>query len=273
LVVRGEPGIGKSELLDYVVASARGFKIVRAAGSESETELAFALLRQVCAPFLGRIERLVEPQRDALQVAFGLKTGDAPDPFLVGLGLLSLLPDASDEQPLLCVVDNEYVVDQASAHALAFAARRLFVEPVAMVFATSQAIPELAGGFGTPAVPALSTRIEDGFRRRFESLPPDTRLLSLLAAAESTGDPAVVWRAAERLGVAPGASAPATAAGLLEIGARVRFRHPLARSAAYHVGTADERLRVHRACGGDRSRCRSGPTGMASGSGHRGPRR
>jgi len=305
-VVRGEPGIGKTELLDYAVASAHGFKILRAVGSEPETELAYALLHQVCAPFLGRIERLVEPQRDALQVAFGLKAGDAPDPFLVGLGLLSLLSDASDDQPLLCVVDNENVVDRASAQALAFAARRLFAEPVAMVFATSQASPELAGlreihlaglrddaartllrsalaapfdehvldrivaethgnplallelpkamspaelagGFGTPAAPTLSTRIEDGFRRRFESLPPDTRLLSLLAAAESTGDPAVVWRAAEQLGTPPEACAPATAAGLLDIGARVRFRHPLARSAAYHLGTADERLRAHRA--------------------------
>lgn len=306
LVLRGEPGIGKTALLDYAVTSARGFKVIRAAGSESETELAFAALHQVCTPILDRLERLPEPQRDALSIAFGLKTGNAPDPFLIGLGLLGLLSEGSEELPLLCVIDNAHVLDQASADALAFAGRRLFAEPVAMLFATSDAstkldgLPELqvaglrdddaralltsahaapldehvldrivaetrgnplallelpkamspaelAGGFGMPAVPGLSNRIEDGFRRRFEALPPDTQQLSLLAAAESTGDAAVVWRAAERLGIGPDAAAPAAAAGLLEFGSRVRFRHPLARAAAYRAAPANERLRIHHA--------------------------
>jgi DNA-binding CsgD family transcriptional regulator len=306
LVLRGEPGIGKTALLDYAVASARGFQVVRAAGSESETQLAFAALQQVCTPILDRLERLPEPQRDALSIAFGLKTGNAPDPFLIGLGVLGLFSEGSDEIPLLCVVDNEHVLDQASADALAFAARRLFAEPVAMVFATSDTSPELdglpelqvaglrdddaralltsalaapldehvldrivaetrgnplallelpkamspaelAGGFGMPAVSGLSNRIEDGFQRRFEALPPDTRQLSLLAAAESTGDAAVVWRAAERLGISPEAGTPAATAGLLEFGALIRFRHPLARAAAYRAAPADEQLRVHRA--------------------------
>src|SRR4051794_35761872 len=95
LVLRGEPGIGKTALLDYAVTSARSFKVIRAAGSESETELAFAALHQVCTPILDRLERLPEPQRDALSIAFGLKTGTAPDPFLIGLGLLGLLSEGS----------------------------------------------------------------------------------------------------------------------------------------------------------------------------------
>jgi DNA-binding CsgD family transcriptional regulator len=306
LVVRGEPGIGKTALLDYAVASARGFQVVRAAGSDSETQLAFAALQQVCKPILDRLERLPEPQRDALSIALGLKTGNAPDPFLFGLGVLGLFSEGSDDVPLLCVVDNEQILDQASAGALAFAARRLFAEPVAMLFATSDISPELdglpelqvaglrdddaralltgalaapldqhvldrivaetqgnplallelpkamspaqlAGGFGMPPVSGIWNRIEEGFRRRFEALPADTRQLSLLAAAESTGDAAVVWRAADRLGIAPDAGAPAVTAGLLEFGAQVRFRHPLARAAAYRAASADERLHVHRA--------------------------
>src|ERR1700710_2607347 len=115
LVLRGEPGIGKTALLDYAVACASGFTVVRTAGSESETELAFAALQQVCTPILDRLQRLPQPQRDALSVAFGLKTGNPPDPFLIGLGVLGLLSEGSDDLPLLCVVDNEHVLDQASA--------------------------------------------------------------------------------------------------------------------------------------------------------------
>jgi DNA-binding CsgD family transcriptional regulator len=305
LVIRGEPGIGKTALLDYAVASARDFKIIRSAGFESEAELAFAALHQVCAPILDHADRLPEPQRDALNIAFGLKNGPSPDAFLIGLGVLGLLSEAAEDQPLLCVVDNQQLLDHASTQALAFAGRRMFAEQVAMVFATSGAsreligLPELAvtglrdadarallkgalaapldedvldrivaetrgnplallelpkdlspaelaGGFALPA-PALSTRIEDSFQRRFEGLPPDTQQLALLAAAESTGDPAMVWRAAQRLGIAHAAAAPAADAGLLEFGAWVRFRHPLARSAAYRAASAEDRQRAHRA--------------------------
>ncbi len=306
MVVRGEPGIGKSALLDYAISSASGFKVLKAAGSESETHFAFAALHQICNPILDWMHRLPKPQRDALMIAFGRSTGSTPDLFLIGLGALNLLSEASTEHPLLCVIDNYHVLDQPSAQALTFAARRLSLEPVAMVFATSQASPELlglpelrvtglgdedaravlasalaapldehvferfvaetrgnplallemsmsvspvelAGGFGVPAMPVPSSRIEELFRRHFEALPPDTQQLSLLAAAESTGDPVVVWRAAERLGIQPEASAPAAAAGLLEFGTRVRFSHHLARSVAYRTASAEERLRVHRA--------------------------
>jgi DNA-binding CsgD family transcriptional regulator len=304
LVLRGEPGIGKTALLDYVVESARGFTVLRAVGFESETTLAYAGLQQLCAPLLDRVARLPEPRRDALRIAFGLKRGGAPDTFFVGLGVLGLLSEAADNGPLLCVIDNEQVLDGESAGALAFAAHRLVAESVAMVFATSQASPELidlpdlqicglreddartlltsalaapldakvldrivaetqgnplallelpkdlspaklAGGFGLPTVSPLSNRIEDSFQRRFATLPPDTQQLSLLAAAESAGDAVLVRRAAQWLGIAHDAAAPAAMAGLLDFGAQVRFRHPLARSAVYGAAPLEERRRIH----------------------------
>jgi DNA-binding CsgD family transcriptional regulator len=135
LVLRGEPGVGKTALLDYLVERASGCRIARAAGVESEMELAFAGLHQLCAPFLGRLERLPGPQRDALAAAFGLQNGGAPDQFMVGLAVLSLLSDATEEQPLLVVVDDVQWLDRASAQVLAFVARRLEAESVAIVFA------------------------------------------------------------------------------------------------------------------------------------------
>src|SRR2546421_6439300 len=125
LVVRGEPGVGKSALLEYLVGRASGCRVARAAGVQSEMELAFAGLQQLCAPLLNRVERLPGPQRDALRVAFGLSTGDAPDRFLVGLAVLSLFSEAAEEQPLLCVVDDAQWLDRESAQKLAFVARRL----------------------------------------------------------------------------------------------------------------------------------------------------
>jgi len=307
LVVRGEPGVGKTALLEYAVESASDLRVARAFGVDSEMELAFAALHQVCAPMLDRLERLPEPQRDALSTAFGLMSGPPPDRFLVALAALGLLSEAAAKQPLLCVTDNAQSLDRASAQALAFAARRLDTESVGMLFATSDAstelaglpmldveglrdrnarallasavagpldehvrdriiaetrgnplallelprgLPaaELAGGFAVPTAPTtLSTRIEDSFWRRFEALPTDTRRLSLVAAAESTGDPELVWRAAERIGIAADASAPAASAGLLEFGARVRFRHPLARSAVYRAASPEDRRCAHRA--------------------------
>ena len=271
-------------------------------------ELAFAGLHQLCAPMLDRLERLPGPQRDALGTAFGLRDGDAPDRFLVGLAVLSLLSDVAEERPLVCVVDDAQWLDRASAQALAFVARRLVAESVAVVFAVRESgdeqdltgLPELvvhgladadarallasvitgpldervrdrivaetrgnplallelprgltpaelAGGFGLPDAPALSGRIEESFRRRLTPLPPATRLLLLVAAAEPVGDPVLVWRAAERLGVGVEAAAPAEAAGLVEFGGRVRFRHPLVRSAVYRAASPEARQRVHRA--------------------------
>src|SRR6202035_2735132 len=125
LVMRGEPGVGKTALLEYAIESAAGLRLARVAGIESERELAFASLQQLCAPMLDKLEVLPDPQREALSVAFGLNTGAAPDRFLVGLAALSLLSEVAEQQPLLCVIDDAQWLDHASAQALAFAARRL----------------------------------------------------------------------------------------------------------------------------------------------------
>src|SRR5579872_1347980 len=306
LVLRGEAGVGKSALLEYLVQHAPGCGIARAAGVESEMELAYAGLQQLCAPFLDRLERLPRPQRDALGTGFGLRVGDAPDRFLVGLAVLSLLSDIAEHRPLICVVDDAQWLDAASAQALAFVARRLGAESVGLVFAVREpdgerrfaGLPELAvgglgdrearellatvvagpldervrdrivaetrgnplallelprgrtpaelaGGFGLPDDPAMPGRIEQSFRERLAPLPPATRLLLLVAAAEPVGDPVLVWRAAAELGIGPAAAAPAAGAGLVDFGPPVRFGHPLVRSAVYGAATPQERQRVH----------------------------
>jgi DNA-binding CsgD family transcriptional regulator len=296
--VRGEPGVGKTALLDWAVESAAGLRVVRVAGVESEMELAFAALQQLCGPMLDKLEGLPDPQREALGVAFGLNIGAAPDRFLVGLAVLSLLSEVAGQQPLLCVIDDAQWLDRASAQALAFVARRLLGEPVALVFATREpgeefrGLPELpVGGLregdarellasviggpldervrdrivaetrgnplallelprgvpGLPGLPGLPGRIEESFRGRLEVLPAATRRLMLVAAAEPAGEPALVWRAAERLGVGALAVAPAADAGLLVIGERVTFRHPLVRSAVYRAASPPERRAAHQA--------------------------
>jgi hypothetical protein len=145
LVLRGEPGVGKSALLEYAIKSASGLRLTRAVGVESEMELPFAALQQLCGPMQDRLERLPGPQRDALGVAFGLSAGEAPDRFLVGLAMLSLLSEVAEEQPLLCVVDDAQWLDRASAQALAFVARRLLAEPIAFIFAARESSDELTG--------------------------------------------------------------------------------------------------------------------------------
>src|SRR5262249_55233944 len=134
LLLRGESGVGKSALLDYLAHHAPGCGIARAVGVESEMELAYAGLHQVCAPFLDHVERLPGPQRAALGTAFGLHEGDAPDRFLVGLAVLSLLSIVAEDRPLLCIVDDAHWLDVASAQALAFVARRLGVESLGLAF-------------------------------------------------------------------------------------------------------------------------------------------
>src|SRR5712664_2306202 len=136
LVVRGEPGIGKTALLGYAAETAQDFQVARAEGIESEMELPFAALHQLCGPMLGRLDRLPGPQRDALAVAFGLRPGNAPGRFLVGLAVLGLLSEVAADRPLLCLVDDAQWLDRASAQALAFVARRLDAESVAMLFGT-----------------------------------------------------------------------------------------------------------------------------------------
>src|SRR5258708_10903890 len=178
LVVRGEAGIGKSALLDDAVGSASGFKVARATGVESEMELPFAGLHLRCAPMLDRVALLPEPQRDAVLTAFGLTAGRPPDRFFVGLALLSLLCEVSEQAPLLCVIDDAQWLDQASAEALTFVARRLLAERIFLVFATrapSKAftgLPELAlRGLGVSDARALlasvlRTPLDDRVRDR-----------------------------------------------------------------------------------------------------------
>ena len=308
LVLRGEAGVGKSALLEYLVERASGCRLARAAGVEYEMELAYAGLHQLCAPMLDRRERLPGPQRDALATAFGLSAGPAPDRFVVGLAVLGLLSEAAEEQPLVCVVDDAQWLDRTSALALGFVARRLLAESVGLVFAVREpterrepaglpelvvgglgeedaralldsALPgrldeqvrdrlvaeshgnplallelprglspaELAGGFGLPDVIPLTNRIEQSFVRRLEPLPAESRRLLLIAAAEPVGDGALLWRTAGRLGLAANAAGPAQAAGLIELGARVKFRHPLVRSAVYRAASLSDRQQAHRA--------------------------
>ena len=315
LVVRGDPGVGKTALLDYLAgrASDAGCRVARVVGMQSEMELAYAGLHQLCAPMLSRAEGLPLPQRDALRVALGLSAGLPPDRFLVGLAVLNLLSEVAGERPLVCVIDDEQWLDQASAQALGFAARRLAADPAGLVFAarvpgaemagvpelTVDGLPEsdaralldsaltgpldarvrdrivaetqgnplallelprglspaeLAGGFGLPgALPGaapLSERIAGSFRRQLEALPEPSRRLLLLAAAEPYGDLPLIWRAAGRLGIPAAAASPAVDAGLVEFGTRVRFRHPLLRSAAYRAAPAADRQAVHAALAG-----------------------
>jgi DNA-binding CsgD family transcriptional regulator len=308
LVICGETGIGKSALLEYLVSQASGCRVIRVAGVQAEAELAFAGLHQLCGPLLDRLERIPAPQYEALTTAFGLRAGCAPDQFLLGLAVLSLLAEAADERPLVCVIDDAQWLDRTSVQALAFVARRLAAESVALVFALpdpaeehlfdgleqlvlgglqakdarellASAIPgpldervrdriiaemrgnplallelpqgltyaELAGGFGLPGVRELSDRIEANFRRRIAALSPRARRLLLVAAAEPTGNSALVGRAASRLGIMIDKGDPVAFAGLLEWGPHLTFRHPLARSAIYREAAAGERRVVHRA--------------------------
>src|SRR5579872_3738517 len=139
LVVRGEPGIGKTALLDYLAAGATGCRVARAPGVQSEMELAFAALHQLCAPMLDRLDLLPDPQREALGTAFGITSGPPPDRFLIGLAVLSLLSDTAGKMPLLCLIDDQQWLDRASAQVLAFVARRLDAESVGLVFAARTA--------------------------------------------------------------------------------------------------------------------------------------
>ncbi len=304
LVVRGEPGVGKTALLDYLAGHAAGCLVVRAAGVQSEMELAFAGLHQLCALMLDQAESLPVPQREALRTAFGLSAGPVPDRFLVGLAVVGLLSETAGERPLICVVDDQQWLDHASAQALGFAARRLAADPVGLLFAArvpgqdlaglpelvveglaeddarellASALPgpldervrdrviaetrgnplallelprgltsaQLTGGFGVSGAVSLDGRIEESFARQLAALPAQTRRLVQLAAADPTGDPVLVWRAAGRLAIGAGAAGPASEAGLAEFGARVLFRHPLVRSAAYRSASVAARQELH----------------------------
>ncbi|MBP2707884.1 AAA family ATPase [Microbispora sp. RL4-1S] len=307
LVVAGEAGVGKTALLDRMAArAAANVRIERIGASESEMELAYAGLHQLCGQMMSFAGCLPDPQREAIEAAFGLRQGSAPSPFLVGLALLGLLTEAAGDRALLCVVDDAQWLDEASARAVAFAARRLDVEGIAVVLAMRtvgeafaglpqlvvaglghddacellrlatpggldrrvrdqliaeahgnplalRELPralspaEIAGGFALTGSMPLESRIEQSLVAQLEPLPESARLLLLLAAADPTGDPGLLWRASAVLGLGSGDVDAATDAGALAVGARVGFRHPLVRSAVYRAASPEDRRRVHAA--------------------------
>ena len=257
LVVRGEPGVGKTVLLDYLAGQASGCLVARAAGVQSEMELAFAGLHQLCAPMLDHAESVPGPQREALRTAFGLAAGPVPDRFLVGLAVLGLLSETARERPLVCVVeglaedDARELLESVLTGPLDARVRdRVIAEtrgnPLALLELPRGLTPaQLTGGFGVSSAVPLDGRIEESFSRQLETLPAQTRRLVQLAAADPSGDPVLVWRAAGLLAIGAGAAGPAVEAGLAEFGARVRFRHPLVRSAAYRSASLQTRQELH----------------------------
>src|SRR5215813_7315698 len=189
LVLRGEAGVGKSALLEYLVQHASGCGIARAVGIESEMELAYAGLQQLCAPFADRVERLPGPQRDALSTAFGLREGGVPARFLVGLAVLSLLSDAAEDESLVCIVDDAQWLDAASAQALAFVARRLGAESVGLVIAVREPSAERhLAGLPELAVGGLDDHDAQGLLRTVVTGPLDHRVRDLIVA-ETRGNP------------------------------------------------------------------------------------
>jgi DNA-binding CsgD family transcriptional regulator len=214
LVIRGEPGIGKTALLDYAIESGTGLRITRVAGIESEMELAFAALHQLCAPMLNRMDHLPGPQREALGVAFGLRAGAAPDRFLVSLAALSLLSDAADEQPLLCVVDDAQWLDRASAQVLGFVARRLLAEPVALLIAARE-LEEDFTGLPELVVLGLNERDARELSRSVACGPLDERVRERLVA-ETRGNPLAMLELPRELMLAeqPGLTGVADPPGL-----------------------------------------------------------
>jgi DNA-binding CsgD family transcriptional regulator len=301
LVIQGAAGIGKSALLEHVRHAAGDLRVLTARSIEAETELPFATLHQLCASLLGGLGNLPEPQRIALAKMFGIRDGDPPDRFLIGLAVLSLLTDASAERPLLCLVDDADGMDRQSAQVLGFVARRLLAESIGLVIATRHRVPDLIGlrqleltgladadaetlltsvvpspldphireriiaeAKGNPLIlralpPGLTTtqlagglglldsgtppaRPDPAFQAWSDRLPEHTRLLLLLAAAEPVGDPVLLWRAGELLGLEL-----ALGEGLLSIEERVTFRDPLMRSAIYQAARPADRWAVHRA--------------------------
>jgi DNA-binding CsgD family transcriptional regulator len=308
LVVRGEAGIGKTALLDYADERASECWVLRAAGVQSEMELPFAGLHQLCAPLLGLVDRLPVPQQEALRIAFGQIEGPTPDRFLVALAVLTLVSEAATDQAVVCLVDDAQWLDHESTQVMAFVARRVLAEHVGLVFAVRgpdscgelTGLPELlvegirdsaarslltsliqgrldervqdrliaeargnplalrefmregtpadpAGGFSFLGAQPLGTRMEQGFVRRLRALSHDAQLLMLVAAAEPTGSVPLLWRAARQVGIAVDAAVEAEDSGLIEFGARVRFRHPLIRSAAYLAASDDDRQKAHQA--------------------------
>ncbi len=307
MMLRGEPGTGKTALLEHATQSAAGMRVMQVTGVESEQELDFAALHQLLVPFLGSLDRLPQPQREALASAFGLVAGTPPDQFLVGLAAWTMITQAAIDQPVLCVIDDAQWLDKASADALGFVARRLANDPVGMLFAIRgeeqqgaldglaelvvAGLPDdaaqelLAAAAGWPLDQGVARRIlvataghplalielsrrlsaaelegilplpdplpvgerlESAFLRSVQAFPPAARTLLLLAAAEPSGEPGVLWKAAERLGVAADAADTPGLERVIRFDPRISFLHPLMRSAVYYDASAGERMRAHR---------------------------
>ncbi|MGW2706948.1 ATP-binding protein [Streptomyces sp. NPDC001340] len=309
LVIRGEAGIGKTALMQYCARQAFGFQVREVCGVESEMELPFAALHQLCAPMLDRLDVLPAPQQQAIRVAFGLAGGSPPDPFIVGLATLGLLSEVAAERPLVCLVDDAQWLDSVSKQVLGFVGRRLNAESVLLLFAVRSdtgdaddpgfavlpgltlggltdedarelltatvpgrlegrvrdrliaetrgnplALVELAGGMspeelagGFVGRPSMTGMLHDLYLQRIAGLPEAARLFLVLAAADPTADPVLVWRAARALGLGREEAAAAEAEQLLVIDSLVRFRHPLVRSAAYAAGSPEQRRTAHQA--------------------------
>jgi len=309
LVLRGDAGIGKTVLLEWAAGQARGMQLARVAGVQAEMGMGFAGLHQLLVPFLGGLDGLPGPQRQALESAFGLVAGPVPDRFLVGLAALTLLTDAAAGRPVLCLVDDAQWLDQVSVEMAGFIARRLYADRVGVLFAVREGegdaaalagLPELAlGGLSGEAANELLAasanarvdgrvsaqvvagvggnplalvelageltpaelsgaaplswplrfggRLEELYLARVRALPAGTRLLLLVAAADPGGDPGLVYTAAGQLGASPEAGEAADAQRLVLWQPRVRFRHPLIRSAAYYAAPPEARRRAHAA--------------------------
>ena len=308
LVLLGEPGAGKTALLDHAARAAGDMRVVRVAGLQSEMGFDFAGLHQLLLPFLGSLEKLPPPQREALSSAFGLVAGPPPGRFLAGIAALTMITEAARERPVLCAVDDAQWLDRASVDVLGFVARRLFADPVGMLFAVREGrrraafeglaelrlggLPEeaarelLAAAAGRPldrgvarrivaatggnplalielgrslptaelagAVPLpdplrVGDRLEELFLRRVRGFPRATQTLLLLAAAEPSGDPGLLWKAAGLEGIGPGAADTHGLGRILRLEPELSFVHPLMRSAVYYGAAAPERRRAHAA--------------------------
>ncbi|MGW1072275.1 AAA family ATPase [Streptomyces sp. NPDC002537] len=284
LVLRGDPGMGKTALLEYATTSADDFTVLACRGTRMESGLAFAALHELLWPVVDRIGTLPPPQAAALRGALG-HGGDVADRFLIGAAVLTLLSELAGEQPVLLVVDDVQWLDAPTVECLRFIVRRLRTEPIALLMATHadpaggpwDQLPALeigglddadasvlartvrtAGG-NPPALQELPTALDVGpaplgprlrraFNSRIGALGPDTRTLLLLAAAEERGERWVLREAATELGVGEAAWAEALRSGLLDPqGDRVRVRHPLVRTAVYEEAPFTERQAAHRA--------------------------
>lgn len=307
LVVRGDPGIGKTALVDAATRELHGARVVRSDGYEAESAMPYAALQRIGTPFAPHLPALPPRQVAALRIAAGLDDGPPPDRYLVGLGMLSLLAVAGEDEPLVCVIDDAHLVDPESLEVLAFVARRLQAESIALLFGTrpdarvevavagvptldlggldqldathllnrsanepvdpflASRIAEETGGnplalidLGreftarqlsdssiAPAPVPVGQRLETHYLRQLDEIPHDAQLWLRVAAAESTGDAALIAGAAARLDLPTDAATGAERAGLAVVRDTVEFRHPLARAAVYNGMPAADRRRVH----------------------------